>query len=836
MRWILTTLGLSAGLCGNAQETIVRNWSFEDGAANRPAEWSFNHRRTTGDIAWDQNRAVTGKASVRITNKSAAETGNVVQSYHFDPPLPSGSRIAFSAHAAAHACQGTPRIVMQLYSTTNLRQNATADGIGGTHDFQELSETMTVANPSNRLSIYLCNYHVGTAWWDDVTVTVERRKQAVIADRPAGNGAQLTLTTRDGFELSITDTGAIARVQEDEQDLANAGRHSGLWLQPFAEEVVPVTGKIARANGRITQHFEGLDLRIAATYKALDDHIVCGGTVTDLSGTDRALDLWFSLPVGASHWRWGQSVRDEVVLQDNPMGTEAMTFSSLSDPSTTSGLALAVPADSPCDCVFTHDPTFGYAVRFRFGLSPEAGGSLKSCAPFHFVVYRCDPAWGLRDAARRYYALYPRAFEKRVTREGLWLFGNVPKWLPDPQNYAFHEGGTRRWEYDDRHGLATCPYIIPGQREIPRLPELPASKQEAMAILKAFEPKPSRKRRGWGTDIKQIIEACHLLDHQAQPQVRIRTTSWGGPSITFPLNGNPELFSDSDRPTVARALLDTVRGWVRETPSIDGIYVDSMGAWGDYTNHRREHFRYTRIPLSYDPANGKPVQSNQYSLLEFLHGLGKELHPGGRLVFANGLHQTRKFHFFATDILGVEGKSCLDQKRVMACQKPFLLLIYNIHDDPAQMTHYFHLCTLYGIYPAFANMRMYKTPEMYEPVHQLNNRFVPMLQRLTKAGWHPITHARSDNADIWLERWGTGSDTGVYLTVYNATDATERTTLAVNATALGLGDTQLTARDILSDGVWQGTPARATLNFTLEIPPEQTRVLQLSRELVQSGE
>jgi len=47
------------------------------------------------------------------------------------------------------------------------------------------------------------------------------------------------------------------------------------------------------------------------------------------------------------------------------------------------------------------------------------------------------------------YELYPWAFEKRVRREGLWLFGPVPAWLPDPENYAFHEGGPAGWEYNE---------------------------------------------------------------------------------------------------------------------------------------------------------------------------------------------------------------------------------------------------------------------------------------------------------------------------------------------------------------------------------------------------
>ena len=587
-------------------------------------------------------------------------------------------------------------------------------------------------------------------------------------------------------------------------------------------------------------------MRVQSTVKAEDGLIRCRGSVEDLSGNERGLDLFFSLPAGQKNWRWGQSIREELPLGAGPYAQRVTTFSSISNPKSGRGLALAVPADAPCDCEMTFDAEFGYAVRFRIGLSQAAGGDLKGRSSFQWILYRCDGRWGLRDAARRYYGFFPKAFVKRVRREGLWLFGKPSFALPDPENYAFHEGGPKGWEDDDKHNIYTCPYIIPGQREITRLEKLPAGPKEALEIFHELGKAPAtsagrpgqsvtsgttkQKRPGWGAKIKPVIENCMLYNADDQPHMRIRNTSWGGNSITFPLNANPRLFADSDKPTIANLLLAHAAEIHTQIPALDGIYVDSLGAWGQYPNYRQEHFAFAQVPLTYDPANGRPIIPNRFTLLEFLWDLGDLLHERDKLLFANGVHHNRRFHFFALDILGVEGRGDLEQKRVMAFQKPFLLLIYNIHEDPAAMEHYCHLCTFYGIYPSFAHMRVYKTPEMYAPVAALNRRFVPVLQAITAAGWQPITHARSSEEDVWVERWGTGEKGELYLSLYNSAKDARNTVLDIAASELGLKGTKLSLADRLSRDTWS-TPLRSgQASLNLSVASQQTRVLRIRAE------
>ena len=825
------------------EANLLENPGFEEGTAS-PRRWAFNHRGTDAEIAWEKGRPRGGNASVRIVNATRAQSGNLVQSIRLEPPLEPGSLVEFSAMAATEDLRRDgPRIVIYLQRSSGDRETAVATGPGGTHDFAEVRARARVRHRTTRLVVYLCNYGEGTIWWDDARVTVDRAASHDMVSRPESDGSMPPLTTADGLGLVLSESGGVQRLLIEGRSVATAPVPSGLWLVPFDGEPVPVTGRLSHQPGSLVQRFESADvgLRVEATFRAQDEALHVDGCVEDLTASDRGLDLLFSLPLAGEGWLWGRTIREEVPAGDQMHVVDETTFSSLSRTTTSGdGLALAVPPDRPCDCEFTCGGEFGYAVRFRFGLSQAARGDLKGRAPFSFLLYRCDGRWGLRDAARRYYGFFPEAFQKRVAREGLWMFGAPRFTIPDPHNYAFHEGGPAGWEFDDSHGIYTCPYIIPGQREISRLKELPETKQEAIRIFEAYgkpqEPSPSnvpgqslepdavsrsREDRGWGTSMKSIVDNCMLFDADGLPHMRIRHTTWGGNSITFPLNASPRLLADSDGPTVAKVLLAHARGLHDDVPNLDGIYVDSLGSWGNYLNHRREHFASAQVPLSYDPNTGRPVIPNRFSLLEFLWELGDQMHKRGKLLFANGVHPSRRFHCFALDVMGVEGHGRLEQKRVMAYQKPFLLLIYNIHDD--------HLCTLYGIYPSFANMRVYETPEMYAPVAALNDRFVPVLRTITAAGWAPVPHARVSPPDVWLERWGPDADGNVYLTLYNSSDREQTAAVEVDLARLKLDGGAVQAEDLLPPGQprLSVTPAGV---LSMTVRAERVRVLRLGTD------
>jgi len=296
-----------------------------------------------------------------------------------------------------------------------------------------------------------------------------------------------------------------------------------------------------------------LGLRFLARYTPAGDRILVEGAVRDTTGQDRALDLVFKLPARCDGWTWSSALHHDRTIEPDGLYETPYPVAAVSDGTTGDGIAMALPPDRPAVASFAYSPRSAlFHVRFRCGLSAEAGGELRSAHPFAFMIFRCDGRWGWRDALERYHAMFPAFFEPRCPVHGKWLFQSRPDRLPNPRQFAYDEG-SYEFELDDRFGVGSYPYLIPGQREIKQLPALPRDYDEAMAAFAAFEPDGTneiRTQRGWGLNIKQIIDNCAATGPDGRRHISIRTTEWGGASVTFFLNMDPDLFGDRGLPTV----------------------------------------------------------------------------------------------------------------------------------------------------------------------------------------------------------------------------------------------------------------------------------------------
>ena len=152
-------------------------------------------------------------------------------------------------------------------------------------------------------------------------------------------------------------------------------------------------------------------------------------------------------------------------------------------------LALAVPATKLAIFDFRQR---GDAVelRYRFGFTADAKPHLNMRAPFACILYRTDPAWHFRSALARYYAFFPKPFEPFARKQGGWFFAAATKDLPNPQHFAYHEGGPWGWEADHARGMGTYPYRESSSYTISLSgDQLPKSYDEAMKRFAALEQK-----------------------------------------------------------------------------------------------------------------------------------------------------------------------------------------------------------------------------------------------------------------------------------------------------------------------------------------------------------
>ncbi|MEA3402775.1 MAG: hypothetical protein U9R79_16160 [Armatimonadota bacterium] len=131
----------------------------------------------------------------------------------------------------------------------------------------------------------------------------------------------MALTTDDGLTVALNDGGEVARVALDGRSVALSEAMSGLWIRPYGGDFIPVAGTLAAEDGAVRQsrHYEGLGLRVEATYRPLGGTLACEGQIEDLTGEDRGVEVGFSLPAGGEGWRWGKSIREEVPLGAEPV-------------------------------------------------------------------------------------------------------------------------------------------------------------------------------------------------------------------------------------------------------------------------------------------------------------------------------------------------------------------------------------------------------------------------------------------------------------------------------------------------------------------------------------
>lgn len=572
------------------------------------------------------------------------------------------------------------------------------------------------------------------------------------------------------------------------------------------------------------------------------------------------------------------------------------------------GIAVAIPPTEPCVFGMARDRG-GLAARFYLGLSPEPK-RFANRARFSFLLYAVEPEWGFRSALAAYYGFFPDYYRPRLKREGLFMFQMADRVPANIEQYGF-DLVESQWKKevlraaiarDEQHGIATFPYMIVGQREIKFLPKLPQDYDEAMAAYQRWTvadqaghalTKENAASQG-DVHLKQEVEssACHTRDGRFA--LVIRNTPWGDDSVSFKMNPNPDLFRDENRPTVASYAFELMRAWLQQHPQYDGMFVDSLGAnWPALLNYRREHFRYARFPLTFDPQ-GKVALQNDLSHYEYIDALRTWLRSSGRLVLANGVYayhskgappkpkaagkargaaaaeaaakpkvarpaerQTldRQLHeftqtaappehyragtklgrFFCSALLDVASSEAGVQANVERCQdvrvfmgrKPYAFLNYH-WEDAALVEEFVNKSLCFGIFAStstnfFSGVQYEDHPQGYLRDKQLLDWYVPLVRRLSQAGWEPVRRARIGGDGVWGERFGRGAT--VYFTLYNDLKTRTTGTLDVDLQGLGFAPASAALAEIARNAaVAYVGPGRVRL----DMEPKRTYVIQVS--------
>jgi len=665
--------------------------------------------------------------------------------------------------------------------------------------------------------------------------------------------------TNDGLQLVIGNHGELAQISVSGKVLGRGSREvpTGLMVRDVTEINKPPTmvgGKVRQVGREVLQEakLKELGLEVSATYKSVGGYIEISGKVADLKGEDRAVTVYFALPIVEGKWQWWDSMSIARTEPDEsgelhyfergvqyglngshskyPLG--ALTLSGHG------GLTLAVRMDEPVVHRIAYNPQLSlFYIALDFGLVPEKriDGSPLWEAPFRILLYRCDPKWGFRSALQRYYDFFPQFFIKRVKKEvGWYVWGNMAETKGAIEaGFAFHWGpqDSSAVKWDNEHGVYALFYIESQTYQqshqdfeqaptlgqvIERLKKLADGDQKELATVAAttYRVYPLAHT---GEDVqKRIQETAQVVlqsvnhDVFGQPYCSIGRYGWMQNRWGAILSCNlaPALPKGKGWFNIYRVIMPALEAMEKSGARYDGLALDSLGGYGEAfrVNYRREHFRYSRFPLSFSALDHQPVQVAFFTTVEWLQELSKLLHPKGMVFMANcswgGTPGWLTFAAPYIDIFGAEHPFFADPDfiRAIAYRKPCTDLPYDPRPEWEVAWHLLH-----GIFPGHGNDL------------QILRKYAPLLQQLSEAGWEPITGARVNPPIVRLERFGRGSK--IYLVAHNPEEKDVDATIELELETLKL--TKFSVSSLLGE-----RPAHQQRNrLTLSLPAKGTAVL-----------
>ncbi len=727
----------------------------------------------------------------------------------------------------------------------------TAEFRCGTHDWERKELIILPEKPVKRLSVYCLfrGQHTGTVWFDDVsleevhlTAGAWLYQGAMVQNPeslPALSKESSRYLTTDGLGLAISNQ---AQLIAGDLPLNVTGAFGGF----LARDVAGNSSFYGFENGVCRE----LNLRVQYKVQTRPDHLVIEGRVSDTSGRDRAITLVFALPVDATGWQWWDDINTSRIIKPgvdyaNPVrvrcgatGTQALyPVAAISDER--NGFSLAL--DMGCPAVHRlgyHAGLRQLYAAFDFGLVPDTQLS-PSAANFRLVLYRFTPTWGFRSAWDKFMRIFPEYFVVRAKDQGLWMPFTDISTVQDWQDFGFkfHEGNNNV-AFDDAHNILSFRYTEPMTWWMTMKKDLPRSPETALKVRVEIlaDPKHSQHK------MAQASVIAEMWDGAGQPCLKFQDTPWCNGAV-WSLNPNPHLPGDLNFATAHwnTQIKDKLYGPSTKA-QLDGEYLDSLEGYVTADlNFRREHFRFSTVPLGFETETGRPALTKGLAVYEFTRWICDEVHHLGRLTFANSVPYRFTYLCPWLDVMGTEtdwlrqGKyqpaspAQMNLWRTLSGRKPYLLLMNTDYDQlkPELVELYFQRSLALGLFPGMfshnaADNPYWKNPAWYNRDRPLFKKYIPLIKKIAEAGWEPVTGVRSDQATVTLERFGAPGKGIVYLTVYNHFSQPQMARLRLDPQELGKS-ARLETTDLLRG---RSFPTMAqTVEITLD--PQQAAVLTI---------
>ncbi len=669
--------------------------------------------------------------------------------------------------------------------------------------------------PGHDYSVYLdLVYADGTSLWGQVaqfktgTHDWQRSQVAVFPEKPVKTLSCYLMFRNHGGKASFRDpelrtvsTSGAIRMFDGVPVIPRPTRAAGFQVRDVA------AGSDFVAIGR-----ETLGLKLEHSTKPQGNALVHDVTLSDTTGKDRAVTLVYAYPLGdpggvgrpapsaSAPIRWLEDPRRSAAVEPGREYVRASNFKA--GGGRLSLYPLAAVADDRrgfglgIDMAFPAFFRIGYSaatgeffLAYDLGLTQE-----KPSARLRFCQFRFDPDWRFRAALAEYYGLFPEAFRCRTPEQGLWMpFARISKvkgW--EDFGFKFKEGNDET-TWDDAHDIVTFRYTEPMTWWMTMPKSMPRTMEAALAEARRLAEKGDASAKALFTS------GYHNADGEIP--ARLLDTPWCNGAV-WSMNSMPGIpgdvtdFKNKWNPKLREQLYGPNR-----RGDLDGEYVDSSeGYVTDELDFRRDHFAAAGTPLVFSPDDHKPAIFRGLVAFEYVRGIARDVHAMNRLMMANGAPTRLCWLCPMLEVLGTEtdwnhgGKwhpmsdPELLYRRVLCKGKPYCFLMNTDFDKfpPELVEKYMKRSLAYGMFPGFfshnaSSGHYFTRPNLYDRDRPLFKKYVPLCKLVAEAGWEPVTHARSSDDRVYVERFGGGShdqpNSPRWLTVFN--DSPERRTVTI---------------------------------------------------------
>jgi hypothetical protein len=662
-------------------------------------------------------------------------------------------------------------------------------------------------------------FKVGTHDWNEARV-------AFIPERPI---KELS------FNLLLRNHAGKARFRDarlEEVDVGSGAVFDGVPVVVHGQAVEGFQIRDVAADGdfvHIQEQALGVKLERKGSAEGVFDVVI-----RDTTGRDRAVTLLYAIPIPAEGVRWlDDPRRSEAVeasreyMKSSPhrfrVGANgrlsSYPFGAVVEGSRgrALGLDMSRPAFFRVGCNAGSRELF---IAFDVGLTPE-----KPEARLTFRAFDFDPAWGFRAALDAYYRLFPEAFERRVSEQGLWMpFARISK-VEGWEDFGFRiKEGNDEVAWDDAHGILTFRYTEPMTWWMPMPADMPRTIAAASAEAKRLAGVgKSAEAKAW--------ESSVFHDRDGEPVALFRNEPWNSGAV-WSMNSIPGLAPGDDFSVKWNANLQERLYGSGRRGDLDGEYIDSSeGYVTDEMDFRRDHFAKSEAPLGFARDDHRPGVFRGTIAFEYVRGIERDIHAAGKLMMANATPDRLCWLAPLLDVMGTESNwnsngrwspmsdADLLFRRALCKGKPFCFLMNTDFDQfgSDKVELYMRRAVAYGMFPGFfshnaSDGAYFTRPELYNRDRPLFKKYMPLAKLVAEAGWEPITKARSSDDRVYVERFGDR-----HLTVFNDSREERKATIALEVSTTGEG------RELVGGRAAAWSDGR--LDLTLE--PDGLAILEL---------